>query len=155
VKFSIKSRIFLSVILILTFVTSALASDIILNDLNGKSVNLSSYKNKPTILFFWTTWCPYCRKEIKELNRMYAQMKKEGILVFAINIGETEYKVKNFFKNYELNLRVLVDRQSLTAEKYDIMGVPTYVFIADSGNIVADRNNLPEDYKTLLFKLKR
>ncbi|MFA5092588.1 MAG: TlpA disulfide reductase family protein [Candidatus Omnitrophota bacterium] len=154
-KFSIKSRIFLSVILILTFVTSALASDIILNDLNGKSVNLSSYKNKPTILFFWTTWCPYCRKEIKELNRMYAQMKKEGILVFAINIGETEYKVKNFFKNYELNLRVLVDRQSLTAEKYDIMGVPTYVFIADSGNIVADRNNLPEDYKTLLFKLKR
>ena len=154
-KFSIKSRISLSVILILTFVTSALASDIILNDLNGKSVNLSSYKNKPTILFFWTTWCPYCRKEIKELNRMYAQMKKEGILVFAINIGESDYKVQNFFKNYELNLRVLVDRQSLTAEKYDIMGVPTYVFIADSGNIVADRNNLPQDYKTLLFKLKK
>jgi peroxiredoxin len=145
----------LAIFIVLSFVSLALAGDIILNDLNGKPVNLSSYQNKPTILFFWTTWCPYCRKEIKELNRLYPEMKKEGISVFAINIGEANYKVQNFFKNYELNLRVLVDRDSLSADKYNILGVPTYVFIADSGSVVADKNNLPQDYKCLLFKLKK
>ncbi len=40
------------------------APDFKLQDTNGGLVMLSSYKGKqPIILFFWTTWCPYCRRE--------------------------------------------------------------------------------------------
>ena len=94
----IKSRIFLSAILILALVTTALASDVILSDLNDKPVNLSSYKNKPMILFLWTSWCRHCRKEIKELNQMSVQAKQEGIAVLAINLGESKYEVRDFLK---------------------------------------------------------
>jgi len=154
-RFLRKAKLFLPLILILTFMGTALASDIILNDLNGKPVNLSSYKMKPTILFFWTTWCPYCRKEIIELNRLYPEMKKEGISVLAINIGEADDKVQNFFKDFDVNLRVLLDVDSLSAEEYNVMGVPTYVFISDSGSLISDRHNLPENYRSLLFKLEK
>lgn len=153
-----KFRLFLLMILaclVLGFNQSALAEDIVLKDLSGQSVNLSSYKGKPLIIFFWTTWCPYCRKEIKTLDQMYLQMQKEGITVFAVNIGESGYRVKNFFKNYPLNLRVLIDTDSLSAQQYNVMGVPTYVFIADSGLIISDAHTLPEDYKSLLLKLKK
>ncbi|MDD5477867.1 MAG: TlpA disulfide reductase family protein [Candidatus Omnitrophica bacterium] len=150
-----KNRILVLVILILLvlgFSKTASAGDIILNDLDGKAVDLSSYNGKPTILFFWTTWCPYCRKEIKILNQMYPQMKKEGITVFAVNIGEPDYKVQRFFMSNALTFGILLDRDGLVADKYKVIGVPTYVFMDKSGRVISDQHALPLDYKKLLFK---
>lgn len=129
---------------------SAIGGNIILNDLSGKTVDLSAYKGKPMILFFWTTWCPYCRKEIKILNQMYPQLKKEGINVFAVNVGESKYAVQNFFVKALLSFEVLLDKDGEAADKYNIMGVPTYIFIDKSGHLNS-RNILPVDYKKLLL----
>ena len=150
-----KSAIFslgLLVFLVLGFGKTVFAESIILNDLNAKAVNLSSGQGKPTILFFWTTWCPYCRKEIKVLNQMYSQLAKDGVVIFGINIGETSYKVKRFFRDYALNLRILLDEDGKAADKYDVIGVPTYIFLDKSGRILSQANKLPEDYKKLLLK---
>ncbi len=141
------------ILLILGFAKKALASDIMLNDLNGKAVNLSqSSKGKPVILFFWTTWCPYCRSEIKVLNQRHAQIEKEGIVVFGINVGEPDYKVQRFFKDYQLNFRMLLDQVGLLADKYGLMGVPTYMFLDKTGQMILKTHSLPENYKSLLFK---
>jgi len=126
-------------------------SGIVLNDLQGVPVNLSLI-NQPTILFFWTTWCPYCRKEIKALNQIYPQLKKEGIAVFAINIKEAGYKVQRFFQDYQLNFRVLLDKDAKAADSYDLLGVPTYILLNKANEQVAQENRLPADYKNLLFK---
>lgn len=125
--------------------------DIILNDLKGKAVNLSDYKGKPTILFFWTTWCRFCREEIKTLNQAYPQMKQEGVTVFAVNIGESQYAVENFFVKHLFSFEVLLDRDALLADKYDIMGVPTYILINKSGLLMKD-NALPANYKEFLLE---
>ncbi len=140
------------IFLILGINNTAAAGDIILNDLGGSAVNLSIPKNKPAILFFWTTWCPYCRKEIKALNQNYAQMEKEGITLFAVNIGESSDKVQRFFKDYALNLRVLLDKNGEAAENYDVIGVPTYIFLNKAGQVISHENTLPADYKNLLLK---
>ena len=142
----------LTVILTLSFAHTALAGDIVLNDLESKPVNLSSLAGKPAILFFWTTWCPYCRTELRALNKMYPQMEKEGINVFAVDIGEAGDKVRRFLKDYALDLRVLLDEEGRAAENYEIKGVPTYIFINKDGQIVSLEHRLPDDYKGLLLK---
>lgn len=150
-----KSRILLPAILIflvLGFSKSPAAEDIILKDLNGSSVNISGYKGRPVIIFFWTTWCHFCRDEIKALNRKYNQIEKEGITVFAINVSEPEYKVQRFFKDYALNFKVLLDKDGLAADRYDIIGVPTYIFLNKSGRVISSENRLPADYKSLLLE---
>ena len=126
--------------------------ELILNDLAFKPVNLSALSGKPHILLFWTTWCPYCRAELKALNKMYPQMEKEGVAVFAVNVAEARYKVERFFKDSALNLRVLLDTDGLAAEKYEIRGVPTYIFINRSGGVVSTEHNLQPDYKSLLSR---
>lgn len=149
-----KSRIIILVVLIflvLGFSKEIFAADIILNDLSGKTVNLSVYKGKPMILFFWTTWCRFCRSEIKTLNQMYPQLKKEGINIFAVNIGEPKYTVQNFFMKNLLSFDVLLDQDGDAADKYNILGVPTYIFIDKSGQISTE-HALPVDYKKLLFE---
>jgi len=138
--------------LVIGFSQQALAEDIILNDLNGQAVNISSYKGKPVVLFFWTTWCPYCRVELKKLNQQSSVMEKEGIVVLGINVRESSYKVKKFFDNYQLNLKILLDQDGLLARKYDLMGVPTFVFLDKAQEVIAQVNNLPDDYKSILLK---
>lgn len=154
-QISRKFRVWLFTVLIflaLGFTREALAGDIILNDLSGRAVNVSTLKGHPVILFFWTSWCPYCRTEIKTLNQGYAQIKKEGIVVFGINIGESQDKVRGFFKDYLLNFGVLLDAKAKLAEKYGVLGVPTYVFLDKTGQVISQYHNLPENYKSLLFK---
>ena len=141
----------LLVSLFLSFSKEARAADIILHDLNAKAVNISSYIGKPTILLFWTTWCPYCRKEIKALNQIYPQIKKEGINIFAINIGESDYTVKKFFISNALGFSVLLDKDAVAADKYGVVGVPTYVFMDKFGHVNSDLHALPSNYKKLLL----
>ncbi len=148
-----KGAIFLSTVLIslaLGLTDMALAQDIILDELNAKPVNLSGYKGKPAILFFWTTWCPYCRQEIKTLNQMAPQLKKEETAVFAVNVGELDYTVRRFINNHMIILRVLLDRNSDAAYNYDVIGVPTYILLDRTGRIISREYTFPADYKNLL-----
>jgi peroxiredoxin len=138
--------------LVLGFAKSALAGDIILNDLGGQAVRFSSYKGKPVMLFFWTTWCPYCRVELKKLNQQYPLMVQEGIAIFGVNVSEPEYKVQRFFQGYQLNFKILLDKAGLLADKYGLMGVPTFIFLDKAGQETYRANSLPDDYKGLLFK---
>jgi len=154
----LRKNIILPAILIflaLSFTKIGFAQDIILNDLNNNPVNISSFKGKPVILFFWTTWCPYCRKEIKELNKIYDQAKSEGINIIGVNIGESNYKVERFFKNYALKLKILLDKEGLLADNYGVIGVPTYIFLDKGGKVVSTEHTLPAYYKDLLFKKDR
>ncbi len=148
-----KGVIFLSAVLIslaLGLTNMGLAQDIILDELNAKPVNLSGYKGKPAILFFWTTWCPYCRQEIKTLNQMAPQLKKEGIAVFAVNVGELDYTVRRFINKNMIMLRVLLDKNSAAAYNYDVIGVPTYILLDKTGRVISHGNVFPADYKKLL-----
>jgi len=138
--------------LVLNFVNPVFAADIVLNDLQSQPANLSSLAGKPTVLFFWTTWCPYCRTELKDLNKMRPQMEKEGVVVFAVNVGEPVYKVANFLKSYALSIRVFLDKEAQAAENYGIRGVPTYIFLNKNGQVVSTEHRLPDNYMEILSR---
>ncbi len=124
-----------------------------LNDSSGSSVSLSDYKGRqPVLLFFWTTWCPYCRKELQDLNNSYAvKMQSDGIQVLAVNVGESAGKVSGYIGNNKVTLRVLLDQNSDVAYDYHLVGVPTFVLIDNSGEIVFMNNYFPYDsYRKLL-----
>lgn len=128
-----------------------LAVNFSLLDSNGKQVLLSDYKDKPVILFFWTTWCPYCREELRALEGIYPGLTKEGWELFAINTGESSYKIDNFLKKYSLTFKVLLDRDTNIAHAYKIIGVPTYILIDKKGYIVFKGHYFPRDaYKDLI-----
>lgn len=146
-----KIPVFLSAVLILlVLAVSANADSVILNDLNAEKTDISSYKGKAVLLFFWTTWCPYCRDEIKMLDGMAPQMQKDGIEVFAVNVGESDSKVFSFVGKNMLTLRILLDRDGKAADNYDVIGVPTFIILDKTGKAVSRANTFPRDYKNLL-----
>ncbi|MFH0738361.1 MAG: TlpA disulfide reductase family protein [Candidatus Omnitrophota bacterium] len=130
-----------------------LAPDFRLEDIKGSHVSLSNYRDKSAvILLFWTTWCTYCRKEIKNLNSIYQELKKDGFEVLAVNVGEPLYKVDNFARSYQLNYRVLLDKDTSVALSYGVVGIPFYLIIDKKGIVRFSDNYFPRaKYKELIL----
>ncbi len=131
---------------------SRVAVDFSLKDNKGQVYNLSDYKNKQVVvLAFWTTWCPFCRQELKFLDTLYPQLQKEGIEVLAINIQEPGYRVESFTKEKGLSLKILLDFDAKVARDYSVMGVPTFILVDKQGNIIYEGDHFPkEKYRELL-----
>ncbi len=121
-----------------------------LSDLSGKEVALSDFSGKPVMLFFWATWCPYCRDELPELQKHYKDIKESGIELLAIDVGEPKERVERILKNQDLEFPILLDADSRVASSYNLVGIPTYVLIDAHGKIKSRSHNLPEDYKNIL-----
>ncbi len=128
------------------------APDFTLQDLQHNAFTLSSYKDKKAVmLLFWTTWCPFCRQELKMLKGQYPELAKEGLELAAINAGESFLKVDNFAKTYDLPFRVLLDQDNSVTGAFGIFGVPTYVLIDKKGHIRLIKNYFPkQEYKRIL-----
>lgn len=124
----------------------------ILYDLKDNKVRLSDYKGKPLVLWFWTTWCPYCRRQIPGLNDIYSELKLSGVELIAINIDERKERIVRFLKSYPINFDTLSDRNGDCAFSFGLVGVPTYIFIDKNGNVQFRNNYFPKDkYKELLL----
>ncbi|MFH0826841.1 MAG: TlpA disulfide reductase family protein [Candidatus Omnitrophota bacterium] len=130
------------------------ALDFQLPDLSQNLYSLCEYKDKqqPVILFFWTTWCPYCREELMVLKDKYAELLADGWELFGINVGESASKVDSFVKNASLPFKVLLDKSTSVAKSFGVFGVPTYVIVGKDGLIKATEHYFPEDaIKELMF----
>lgn len=124
---------------------SKAAPDFKLQDIYKNEYKMSNYKNKQAvILFFWTTWCPYCRKELTTLNTRYLELVRQGFELLAIDVGESSDKVDQAIKKYSLSFKVLLDKTTSVAESYNVMGVPSYFVVDKKGNIVATEHTYPE-----------
>lgn len=128
------------------------AQDFTLKGLDKSSFTLSAYKDKkPVLLFFWTTWCPFCRKELKVLNDRYPQIIKDGYEIAVINVQESTAKVENFAESNKFSFMIFLDSDANVAQSYGIIGIPTYVLIDKQGIIRFEGNSFPEEeYKRLV-----
>jgi peroxiredoxin len=130
-----------------------LAPEFTLEDIYQDEHSLKSYRDKqqPVLLFFWTTWCPYCQQELKVLNNMSAVLAQDKVVILAINVGENPLTVENFVKSYYLSYKILLDKDTYVSRSFDIVGVPTYVLIDKGGHIVYKNNYFPlREYKDLV-----
>lgn len=126
------------------------AQDFTLSNLTGQEISLTQLKGKPVILFFWTTWCPFCREEMSMLQNEYKNITAGGITLLAIDIGEPQEKVQKFLKNRNIKFNILLDINSKVAYSYNLIGVPTFVLIDAQGKIRFQGNSFPDNYLSIL-----
>lgn len=131
------------------------AIDFKLNDLNGKELSLSDLKGKKVFINFWATWCPSCKAEMPEIEKLYQETKDSNLVIIAVEIGEPLSTVKSFIDSNKYSFKVLLDSDQNVATKYGISAIPTSYFIDAEGNIVSknvgamDINQMREHIKAL------
>jgi peroxiredoxin len=131
-----------------------LAPNFTLKDLSGNSRSLKDYRGKIVLLNFTTTWCPYCKKDIPNLKKLYTSMKGKDFELISIYVAESPKKVASFVEKYSLPYTILVDSEASVARTYGIQGVPTKVVVAKSGLISCWQCSSAEDKIDELLKAK-
>ncbi len=127
------------------------AQDFKLTQLKGGEASLEGLrKGGKAVVFFWATWCPHCREQLKEMSAKKQALEKLGAAVILVDIGEDKATVEKFLaaKGYDYN--VLLDLDSAVAEVYQVVGVPTIVFIGTDGTILESMNGFPDNYAEIL-----
>ena len=111
------------------------APNFTLNNLAGETVSLKDYKGKTVLINFWGTECPFCVKEMPDLNKLYINHKNENFEVLAINVGESEKKVKEFLNDEDYQFTILLDNKADIAVRYMVTGIPMSIMIDEEGII--------------------
>jgi len=113
------------------------AIDFKLKDLSGKELSLSDLKGKKVFLNFWATWCPPCKAEMPEIQKLYEETKDSNLVIIAVEIGEPLSTVKSFIDETKYSFKVLLDSDQSVATKYNVASIPTSYFIDVDGNIIS------------------
>jgi peroxiredoxin len=115
-----------------------IAPDFELKLLTGETVKLSNYKGKKVMLNFWATWCPPCKAEMPDMQKLH-DAHKEEIIILAVNM-DVQNDVEGFVKEMGITFPILLDEKNEVNEKYQILAIPTSYFIDEKG-IISHRYN--------------
>lgn len=112
------------------------APDFILKDLEDNPIQLYAFQGKVVLLYFWTTWWVWCRKEVSSLIKLYDEFKNEGFVVIGIDVQEGKEIVKKYVDKYKLTFPVLLDIQGKVEKKYGVRGHPDHFLINRRGELI-------------------
>src|SRR6056297_1004975 len=124
------------------------APDFTLQNMNNQEVSLSDYRGKKVFLNFWASWCPPCREEMPDMQKLHEEYGNE-IAVLAVNIGESKSTVANFMMQNKLNLPVLLDLNKSIAQNYLVRAIPT-TYILDKDGIIIEKTFGALSYQSML-----
>jgi peroxiredoxin len=112
-------------------------ADFTLTDLDGKPWSLKSLKGKVVLVNFWATWCPPCRKEMPDLESLYQQFHKQGLVILAISDQDVS-RVKPFIDHQGVSYTVLLDPGRKVNHLFHVMGIPKTFIYDRSGKLAAE-----------------
>jgi len=103
--------------------------------LDGVKFSNDSLKGKVVLLQFWATWCHYCRDEQPIVDSLNAEFKDKGLVVLAVNVGESKKKVKKYLEGSPRECRIVLTEDTNLAAMFAASSYPIYVAIDRDGNI--------------------
>lgn len=116
------------------------ASDFTVKDNSGNDVKLSDFKGKPVVINFWASWCPPCRGEMPDYNKLYLEYSKKGIVFMMVDLTDGERETtaigKKFIKDNGYQFPVYFDTNQGAAYIYGISSIPDSIFVDKSGMII-------------------
>ena len=134
--------------------------DFTTRDMDGKTVRLSDYLGKKTILLnFWSTYCEPCLAEFPHLRKMQDDKKDKGFAILAVAMDgpETIAQVKPFALRNNLNFPVLMDEDSAICALYNPKkSGPLTILIDKTGSVTQVREGYnPGDEESLAVEVDK
>jgi len=78
-------------------------------------------KDKPILIHFWATWCPTCKMEADNIQRL---SQSYNVLTIAVKSGN-DNEISKYLKEHNLSFKVVNDKDGSLAQLFHISGYPT------------------------------
>ncbi len=103
---------------------------------SGESLDNSALQGKTALIQLWATWCGYCRKDQPVVEKLSKEFASKGLIVLAVNVGETREKVEAYLKeNPRPGVKLVHSLDSNLAAMIQPQGFPFYVVLDKQGRI--------------------
>lgn len=114
------------------------APDFTLQSLDGKNVQLSSYKGQAVLLNFWATWCGPCKIEMPWFVELQKEYGPQGLQIVGVAMDDASKEdITKFVKEMGVNYTILLGKEAVGQEYGGVNVLPTTFFIDRDGKIVA------------------
>lgn len=118
------------------------APDFTVLDKNGNRVHLSDFFGKPVVINFWATWCPPCRQELPDFDKLSGEYG-DRVVFMMVNLTDgyrdTVSGTKRFVANNGYSFPLYFDTEYNAAAAYNVSSIPQTTFIDANGNVYTSR----------------
>jgi thiol-disulfide isomerase/thioredoxin len=136
--------------------TPTLLENLTLSDSDG-TMHAINYQEKPTVLLFFTSWCPYCNEDAPKVVSLYEKYKNE-LNLYGINLQnrDTPDDLQAYVDKYNIQYPVLLDQESSLYKKYGAPGFPTLILLDKKGKVTkrivgsTDRDYIEQQFNKII-----
>ena len=106
------------------------------------------------VLDFWATWCGPCRGWLPIVAKAQRDYASKGLQVYAVNLRESDAKVRDYLTRQKIDVPVLMDRTGSVGADYRASSIPLTVVVGRDGRVVRVLVGLhgEEDLKDVLHE---
>ncbi len=99
--------------------------------ISGEQFDTAAFEGKPLLIHFWATWCPTCKAEADNIQRLSSYY---NVVTFAVSSGD-DAAVKTYMKERGFDYAVINDNEGRWAEQFSVQGYPTTFIFDSSGEV--------------------
>jgi peroxiredoxin len=116
------------------------AQDFSAKNPEGKTISLKQSMGKVTLIDFWASWCPPCRKENPNVVKMYEALQPKGLAILGVSLDTSAEAWKKAIAQDGLTwtqVSNLKGWKDPIAVQYKVEEIPTTLVLDAQGTIVA------------------
>lgn len=104
-------------------------------NLDGKMVRLADLRGQAVLINFWATWCEPCKAEMPDLQAVYEEYQRRGLVILGVNLDEGQADISQWVEQLGLTFEIVLDEEQEIAALYQLRGQPSSYLVAPNGVI--------------------
>ena len=114
--------------------------ELVMQDINGKDISISSFRGKYLLIDFWASWCGPCRMENPNVVKAFNTYKGKNFTILGVSLDKDKESWKKAITQDHLAWTQMSDLKywnSQAVETFGFQGIPFNVLVDPSGKVVA------------------
>ncbi|HVA33530.1 MAG TPA: TlpA disulfide reductase family protein [Candidatus Baltobacteraceae bacterium] len=105
-------------------------------DDRGKPASLDGYRGRVVVMNLWASWCPPCRAEMPDLQRLADAYRGTQLVIVGVNEGESPQRAREFAAALGIDFPIWIDESQRYGRVYAALGLPTTIVVGRDGRVV-------------------
>ena len=103
-----------------------------LQDMDGRPVNIDSYRGKPLLVSFIEVNCHHCQNQLSVFETLHREISDGNLTLLAISTSSVE-KTAVFFQEHPISFPTWIDANRNLYKKLGVFNVPALFFLDETG----------------------